>query len=305
MEYTISLQNRRVWEFYDTHKNMEFEGMSLLFIDILERIMCDTTQSLNSSIVTQLMDNIKSLQTNIGYINDNIQKINPETNSLFSVKFTEFKKEYTDDIKNIIASNGCNTVEKLSHIIDKYNDTISDKTKIIISDIIPKNQDLLSKNISICMKELQTSIAQEVFALSKTTINKDSLDNFITSIDDKFTGTLYKSQLAFNEGLNQTEQRINNKFIETNIDNDRRNQEIRELKEYLTEIKNIISQDSKSAVTKDTLADFIGRIDDKISNTFTNCQSAFNTGLSSTEQRLNTQIIDTTSKNEKSINNMK
>ena len=38
MDYTITLHNKRIWEFYNENKNLNIENMNVLFIEILEKM---------------------------------------------------------------------------------------------------------------------------------------------------------------------------------------------------------------------------------------------------------------------------
>jgi hypothetical protein len=171
----------------------------------------DTNPSMNSSMVLQILDNMKSLQSQVATITDSFSKTQSDINTLFTMKFIEFKRDYMEDLKMILSNN---TNEKVAPIIKEYNDTLLDKTRIMISEIIPKNQESLSKEIESSIKNLHTSISQDTNTFMKTSVNKDTLDAFISTIENKFSTTLVNSQSMFNAIITSTEHRLENRLSE-------------------------------------------------------------------------------------------
>uniref|UniRef100_A0A6C0I092 Uncharacterized protein n=1 Tax=viral metagenome TaxID=1070528 RepID=A0A6C0I092_9ZZZZ len=207
MDYQITLQNKAIWEFYDQNKEIDIEEINIIFIKVLENLMQTVNPALNSSLANQLLENIKSLQTQI----TNISDINLRTQQEFSIKFLEFKKDYIEDLKMILSNT---TSEKIAPIIKEYNENLLDKTRMMMSEIIPKNQDVLTKEIDKSFKDLQKNLRTDTDKLLTTTINKESLEGFISTLDDKFSKTLVHSQNIFNSIITSTEHRLDTKLTE-------------------------------------------------------------------------------------------
>jgi hypothetical protein len=185
--------------------------MNILFIDIIDTILRNTNPTLDANIASMLLDNIKSLQNQVTNINDKVEKNHADIATVFTMKFIDFKKDYMEDLRLIMASN---TTEKVAPIIKEYNDALLDKTRIMVSEIIPKNQDILHKSIDSSLQQLQNSINHDTNALIKTTVTSDILDKFSKSLDDKFSTTLMNSQTLLNNVINSTEQRIDTRLTE-------------------------------------------------------------------------------------------
>jgi len=123
----------------------------------------------------------------------------------------EFKREYIEDLKMILSTNAS---EKLAPIIKEYNESLLDKTRILIGEVIPKTQESLSKNIENSIKTLQSSIKQDTTSLMKNTINKETLDDFIESLEEKFSKTIVSSQSIFNSIVSTSETRLGTRLSE-------------------------------------------------------------------------------------------
>jgi hypothetical protein len=211
MDYTLALKNKDVWEFYDKHKNLNFEEMNLILIDILAQLFESTNPSLNTNIATQLIDNMRTLQNQVSNVTDMFSKSQNDMSTHFSLKFMEFKKEYIDDMKMILSNNA---TDRVGPMIKEYNDALLDKTRIMVSDLIPKGQASFTKEIENIIKSLNSSITQDTNLLLKSSINKDTLDSFVTSLEDKFSKTILGSQNIFNSLVTSSENRLESKLTE-------------------------------------------------------------------------------------------
>jgi len=167
MNYNMSLQNKLVWEFYDEHKNLNFEDMNILFVQIMQKLIENSNPSFNINVVSQLLENVKNLQTQVSNVTDMFSKNASDMNTNFTMKFMEFKREYVEDLKMILSSN---TSDKVAPIIKEYNDTLLDKTRIMINEIIPKNHETITKDIENSIKNLHSSINQDTNTLLKSSV---------------------------------------------------------------------------------------------------------------------------------------
>ena len=148
-----------------------------MFTDILVSIM-QSTNPVNNNINAQILNGIANIQS---------QLTNQQTEygKLLFLKLTEFKKEYIDDLKMILSSN---IADKIAPLIKDSNGTILDKTQLLLSELVPKNNENLSKQINENIKSFCSSITEEISKTSKMDgepLSQSSLDGFIKTIDAK------------------------------------------------------------------------------------------------------------------------
>jgi hypothetical protein len=84
MDYEIRLQNKRIWDFYEQHKNLNIEEMNVMFIEILEKLLSDSAASLNAGIARQLLDNVRTLQTQMDTFSDSFSSMKNDINVNFA-----------------------------------------------------------------------------------------------------------------------------------------------------------------------------------------------------------------------------
>ena len=180
---SLTCSSAKVWAFYHEHPELNFEKMNIMFTDILVSIMQTTNPVNNSNITSQILNGIANIQSQL----TNQQAENDK--QLF-LKLTEFKKEYIDDLKMILSSN---ITDKIAPLIKDSNGLILDKTQILLSELVPKNNENLSKQINENIKSFCSSITEEIGKRSKTDgepLSKSSLDTFINTIDAKFSNVI-------------------------------------------------------------------------------------------------------------------
>lgn len=261
MEYSITLHNKVIYEFYQEHQNVDIEEMNLLFIEILGKLFKDSNTTLQNGVAKQLLDNVKSLQSQVNSFQDTFSKIEKDLNTSFVMKFQDFKKDYIEDLKMILNNN---TSEKVAPLIERYNDILQDKTKILINEMGIKNQDILTKEILGNMKKLQDTINQDTQELLKQQINKETLNLFVTSIDEKFSKSLVNSQSVLNTLVSSSEQRIQSKITDINDKSDKKLDEIRDLATKNTSIHSQLHTNLGEMLKKMENSSLKGRISENL-----------------------------------------
>jgi hypothetical protein len=154
-----------------------------MFTDIIATIMQTTNPVNNTNITSQILNGLANIQSQL-------TSQQTEYSKLLFLKLTEFKKEYIDDLKMILSSN---IADKIAPLIKESNGSILDKTQLLLSELVPKNNENLSRQINDNIKSFCSSITEEISKTSKTghePLSQSSLDNFITTIDAKFSNVI-------------------------------------------------------------------------------------------------------------------
>ena len=176
----ITIKNKKVVDFYQANPNISVDHVNLLLVDMMEKMVHD---SMNSTMVSQLLDRLKNIETSMATAQESISRLNPELLLNISMKLMEIKKEYMEDTRTIMNS----TVnDKISPLLKEYNSTVLDKTALLLQEL-PKSQDSFSSKIHDSMRDLQKSILEETRKVS----SGQSIQECIQSIDQKFTATQF------------------------------------------------------------------------------------------------------------------
>ena len=180
---SLTCTSAKVWAFYKEHPEIDFEKMNIMFTDIIASIMQTTNPVNNSNITSQIMNGIANIQAQL----TNQQS---EYGKLLFLKLTEFKKEYIDDLKMILSSN---IADKIAPLIKESNGSILDKTHLLLTELVPKNNENLSRQINENIRSFCSSITDEISKTSKIDgepLSQSSLNSFIKNIDAKFSNVI-------------------------------------------------------------------------------------------------------------------
>jgi hypothetical protein len=214
MEYTLSIHNKKVFDFYK-RTNLDFETTNLLFMDIMEKLM---DSSVNANITNNLIEKLNILDIKMENINNMVSKSQNEISTMFGVKLNEYRKEYIDDLKRTLSTNN---IEQIIPLMKESNIHFMDKTTLLFNEIIPKGQEVLYKDLSIQFQQFHSSITEKTNTLLSSSIDKTNLDHFLTSLNQ----TMNHSQQTMTNLISSSETRIENRLIET----ERKMNDIKEL----------------------------------------------------------------------------
>lgn len=214
-EYNIVINNKRIWEFYNENKNIDIETANLLLLDFIETIfneMTDSNSNINAQLLSYINDNrnqIDFIKSNLSNINENISKLNTDIANNMMLQFVNLKKDYIDDVRQVIHNNTLSNNEKLSSLIEKNNIHLIDKTTLILNDVIPKNQEHLNSQIKNTINHLHTLIAEDTNRLAKNMNNDKSLQEFIHNFETKYNSMMQTIQQPLYSFFTASENRIN------------------------------------------------------------------------------------------------
>ena len=219
-KYTLCISNKEVFEFYEKY-HIDFENMNIIFLNVLKKLLANMDTSLNSNLATQLLENVSMLSNKVDTIGSSIIKYQTDISSLLTIKFSEYRKDYLDDLKLILTSNN---IDQISPLIKETNNYLLDKTSIILNDLIPKNQESLSKDIQTNFKLLQSSILTETSKLLNSSLDKKTIDDFLNNVNS----TMGQTHHTLTTLISSSENRIETKLLDTE-------RKINEIKEIFTE----------------------------------------------------------------------
>ena len=214
-EYEIVIKNKQIWTFYNENKNVNIESANLLLIGFMESIFNNMSNDLNANINSQLLSymnesktQIDNIKTSLNSINENVSKLNTDITSNMMIQFMTLKKEYIEDVRQIVTNNALSTNEKIGSLIDKNNSHLIDKTSLILNESIPKNQEQINKNMQENFKKLHNLIAEDTAKLAKSINNESSLTDFINKFETKYQTMMQTIQQPLYSFFTASEDRI-------------------------------------------------------------------------------------------------
>jgi hypothetical protein len=107
-----------------------------------------------------------------------------------------------------------NIADKIAPLIKESNGTVLDKTQLLLTELVPKNNESLSRQINDNIKSFCTSISDEISKTSKQydgeMLSQSSLDNFIKTIDAKFSNVIDSTRKMVDSNKDATLSQLSN-----------------------------------------------------------------------------------------------
>jgi hypothetical protein len=113
-----------------------------------------------------------------------------------------------NDLNMLFNNNTYNTLDKIVSSIKEYNEALTNKTLVMMNDIIPKNNDSLFNKIKENIHSFHHSINEDTNKLLSSTLNQNTLNDFIQNIDTKFSN----SQQLITSIITSSEYRLDTKI---------------------------------------------------------------------------------------------
>jgi hypothetical protein len=171
-EFTLTLSNKRIHDFYLKNQNINFEAMNLMLIEFLETLNNDLSSTMSNAVHNEILCSVKDIKKNIQTLNVDVQSIN---NSIV-LKFHDINKEFVENIKHMIGNTMGTNTDKIYGMLDRNTESMLSK----LSEYIPKNNEEMSRTIKFQLYEMQLKIQEDLKTQSPETLN-----NYFTSLDTK------------------------------------------------------------------------------------------------------------------------
>jgi hypothetical protein len=224
---TIIITNPKVISYFKSHTSISVEYVLLLMIDLMDKT---TQDSIGTNLASQMLEQLKVMNTNINQVSSNIHAYNADMISRIQCIMIDVKDKYIQDVKDIVTTN---TLERIPYLLKEQETHINTNMNLLLNDITTKSNDTISSKMSDIIKDLQSNIHENTSRLST---NPEILKDFIMSIDNKFTMSLMNTQQILNSSTQQISYNIqeirSNQEKTTSVVNDIVKSNIIDLKHY-------------------------------------------------------------------------
>ena len=125
-DYRITITNKEIWDFFNENPTIDIENAVLILIDILDITLRNSETTINNKVNARLLasmseqvSQMKDLRTDVSNIKQDLSKFNQNLINSIVVKFSDIKKDYIGEIKNILTYNDANSMERITALVDK------------------------------------------------------------------------------------------------------------------------------------------------------------------------------------------
>jgi len=217
----LKTKHPKIVKFYNEHPNIDFEKSNLMLVEFLDRMFNHVTDNLDSNINSQILSHLQSskqefydLKSSVEVMSNTLSKFSLETVQNINVQLGQIKKDYIEEVKNMITTGNITTSDKISTFIDKSNSQLLDRTTIVLNETIPKTQDTLQtrirESIENQLKELHQQLTVQTNDVLKASSGEQQVQDFLKNFDVKYSNMLQTIQSPLFSYVSASEERITN-----------------------------------------------------------------------------------------------
>ncbi len=199
----LTINNKKVIDFYKQNPHFDFEQMNLLMVDFLEKI----SQNKNANRDDLLLQSFKILESQVSNLNDNVKSSSQNIMNL-QTTVSNIPNSLSDNISTNISSIKENSISQISNILENQNHKTNEYFDSKLKNIVVDN----FRNI------LDSSILELKTSLSESTSSNNLVDNINTSFQSRCDAlqnimiTQFTSMKDLNSSYSETLTNVQNHF---------------------------------------------------------------------------------------------
>lgn len=243
MSNTITIKNKKIYDFYTSNPTINIEAMNLLLIKFIEELGTDMSKMLTNTIQGEILNNVKEIRNELSTIGNNI-----------SLKVQEYNKQFIENIKLIMSVSSNENTEKIALLINKTMDSLIER----LSFTLPNIQEETNKKIQDNLDRFQKLINDDIRNFLYNNHSDKNLKEFISTLEHK----MQISQQPIFSIINSNQELIKNNIHSlkedyTNIQSVN-NKLYGELNEFLSRYKS--SSQYKGQVSEFVMEELVNRL---------------------------------------------
>jgi hypothetical protein len=232
---TITIQNKKIYDFYTSNPTINIEAMNLLLIKFIEELGTDMSKMLYNTIQGEILNNVKEIKQELNQISTNL-----------SLKIQEHNKQFIENIKLIMSVNSNENTEKIALLLSKTIDSFMER----LSFTLPNIQEETNKKIQDNLDRFQKLINDDIRNFLYNNHSDKNLKDFISTLEHK----MQLSQQPIFSIINS-----NQELVKTNINSLKEDySKIQTVNDRLyTELSDFLSRYKSSSQYKGQVSEFV------------------------------------------------
>ena len=168
--YTLSVSNKRLHDFYSTNPHISFEAMNLIFLGLLEPLNSDIGKLNNLTATGEILNYVKEIKLGMASLSDSV-----------ALKLDGHNRHFLETTKLVIGAASNDNTDKIVQILNRNTDTFIEK----INTSIPKTQDDASRRIQDSLVALQLTLQTDIKTCMASSNRDGAIKEFMSSLEQR------------------------------------------------------------------------------------------------------------------------
>ena len=221
-KYGITINNKRIYDYYKANTNVNVESINLILLDFMEQLGNDMTKVLSNSVFGEILGNVKEIKQQVNLFNDNI-----------GIKLQQHNKDFIETTKLVIGASSSENTDKITQLLNRNTDSFIER----INFNIPKTQDETNKKIQDNFVVFQKTINEDIKTYLSQNNSETSFKEFIASLDSKITAMQQPIYTFISSNQEQINTKLNSLRDESVVNKSANDKVMSDLNDFLTKYK--------------------------------------------------------------------
>ena len=155
---TLTLTNKRVYDFYTANPHISFESMNLVLLDLIEQLHNDISKVSAATATAEILACVREIHNGVSTLGDTL-----------ALKLHDTNKSFIETTKMVIGMASSENADKITQLLNRNTDTFIER----INTSIPKMNDESNRRIQQMLGDVHHSLQNDMRTLLDSTRNKD------------------------------------------------------------------------------------------------------------------------------------
>jgi len=165
---TLSVNNKRLYEFYTANPHINFESMNLVLLGFLEQLNNDISKLSNLTATGEILNCVKDIRQGMATLGDNLV-----------LKLHDHNKNFIETTKLVIGMASNENADKIIQLLNRNTDAFIEK----LNTSIPKTHDDANRRIQESLTSVQSALQADLKAYVSSSNKDSSLKEFMESLE--------------------------------------------------------------------------------------------------------------------------
>jgi len=168
--YTLSVSNKRLHDFYSANPHINFEAMNLILLGFLEPLTSDISKLNNLTATGEILNCVKEIKLGIASLSDSV-----------ALKLDSHNRNFLETTKLVIGMASNDNTDRILQLLNRNTDTFIEK----LNTSIPKTQDDASRRIQESLSALQLALQADIKACMSSSNRDGAIKEFMSSLEQR------------------------------------------------------------------------------------------------------------------------
>ena len=169
---SLTINNKRLHDFYSANPHINFEAMNLILLGVLEQLNNDISKLSNLTATGEILSCVKDIKHGLATISDSVV-----------LNLNDHNARFLETTKLVIGMASSENTDKIIQLLNRNTDSFIER----LNTSIPKTQDDASRRIQDSLAAVQNAIQTDIKGFLSSNNSDTTLKEFMVVLEQRLT----------------------------------------------------------------------------------------------------------------------